>query len=493
LKRRSAYSCYLAAQDSWAVKLSLGGESPYELEWVEVFGGAGAAPAQRLKELGGQGSQVIQLLVDDEVSLLISALPRLKREQTMIALRGLVRQQKDGAQDDWVVDYQDLPDPDPAGPQRDRGDVSALFVKKVVLEQYYQLARDLGIRPKGLLPGYMALEQLYRRHHSESASAGAWNLVHLGQTEPFLCVADEHGMLLTRSLPEDLSGGVERDEYFDRLVAEIERSNFFAQQAERSMHVQRIVVCGDPELSAALTEKLSATSDFEVQNWRAEELFATADGIAPWERIIPMSAAAAAFYRPPYDLLPAAARKGRHDRARRYVMLAASTFGMAAVPILLVGSLMTTQVQGEYLAGAKKEMARAERRVETAAVSYLHDRMLQSRQSSVDLYGRDLPDLAALLRDIALRTPATVVYTTLDVREDTAGEYSLVLQGKSVARDGFAAQATFLEFLAALAACDRIREIKEPTYLEIGRADEDGPPRSQAVFTLEYQIRQGGV
>ena len=84
------------------------------------------------------------------------------------------------------------------------------------------------------------------------------------------------------------------------------------------------------------------------------------------------------------------------------------------------------------------------------------------------------------------------VWAQVEVQEDMAGQYRLLLQGESVARDGTRAHETFLSFLAALADCRRIREIREPTYLEISGVGEDGPPRSRVLFSLEYAICKGG-
>jgi len=475
-----------------AVKVSLGENESYRLEWIEPLGADIESPTRRLRELGGPGTSVFQLLPNEEVSLLITALPAMKRKQMVAALQGVLHREKGGQQEEWVVDYLPLPERVQAGPRKLRSDLSALFVRRIVLEHQYGLAKGLGIRPKGLLPGYLALDQLYRRHHPVTSDDEVWNLVYLGQDDKFLCVADEHCLLFTRPLPADLSGGVAQGEYVERLAAEVERSNFFAQQAERSMQVQRIVVCGDPDLAPALVEKLAEMSDFEVQNWRAEELFAIDDDTVVWEHLIPLAAAVAALFAPVYNLLPQEVQEKKQRVARRYAVAATGAFGAAVVPILLLGGLWTTHIQSLYLSEAREQIEEGERRVEEAATSYLHDRVLRSRQESVDRYSRELPDFAGLLRDIAVRTPATVVYSTLDVREETAGVYRLILQGESIAKDGTRAHETFLEFLVALTDCRRIREIKEPTYLEISGAGEDGPPHSRVLFTLEYEILSGG-
>ena len=491
MKKRFSYGLYLANEGSRAVKLSCGEDSPYVIEWIEPLPEGGSTPTRRLKELCGQGSRVFQLLPNEEVSLLIAALPPMKRKQMVAALQGILQRDKGGRLEEWIVDYWSLPERDQKSGQQVRGDVAAMFVRKLVLEHQFGLAKDLGIQPKGLLPGYLALEQLFRRHRPTGIEGKVCNLVHLGRDEQFLCVADEHCMLFTRPLPADLSGGIARDEYVERLAAEIERSNFFAQQAERSMQVESIAVCGDPNLTSALVEKLSKMSSFEVVDWRAEELFA-ADIPVAWENLIPLAAAAAAFHASPYNLLPQEVQEGKRRAMRRYAVTAVAAFGATVVPIMLVGGVWTGHVQREYLSAAKKQVVHAERRAGDAAEAYLYDQALKSRQLQVDRYSQELPDLAALLRDIAVRTPATVVYTSLDVQEDMAGQYRLLLQGESVARDGTRAHETFLSFLAALADCRRIREIREPTYLEISGVGEDGPPRSRVLFSLEYAICKGG-
>jgi len=492
LKKQTGHSLIMAEGVSRAFRIRTGEDTPYTVEWAESWSAEQSPPPACLKGLTGPGCRVVQLLPNAEVSHLITALPSMKDKQMSAALLGIFQRDKGGTASDWVVAFTPLQGAEDAGQPQMRHDIAALFVRRPVRDHLYGKATELGVRPVAMMPGFLALDLLFRRHRPGEDPQGAWNLVYLGETERFICVGDEGGLLFCRPLPEDLSGGEEQEEYLERLAAEVERSNYFAQQTERSLNVQQVVVSGEPTLATALAERLGSFSGFEVDHWRAEELFAAPEGSVSWEQVISLAGAVASLERPGFDLLPDEAQNRVRRALKRHATLAAAALGAAVVPTLLVGGLWTVQVQKGFLEHAEEYLAQADSRLGEAALAYLDSRLLANRQQNVDEFTRYQPDLAGLLEEIASRTPDAVVFKELELSEDRTGRYLLTLIGESRARDGAGAQEVFLEFLAGLAECPRIEAETEQGRLEIGGVDEEGPPRSRVLFELKYVVTEGG-
>lgn len=441
MKKRTAYCLNLQDEQTLLVKLQTAEETPYRVLGRETVPAGDPLPPRWQKDMAVRGSRTFLQLSNEDAFLLITSLPPMKRKQRLAALSA---------------------------------------------------ASARGVRPDGMIPGFLALDTLFRRYRPDGMPDGAWNLVYLGKDMRFLCVGDEGGLLFTRPLPEDLSGGAEREEYLERLGTEIERSNFFAQQAVRSMQVQSVVVCGEPRLADALTAGIAEAGSIVAVRWRPEDLFAGEVGENAAAELMPLAAAAAACGRPKYNLLPPSARKGPGKAVRRYALVAAAAFGLAVVPILLVGGLWTTRPQQAFLESAESLEDETRFRAQEAVGAYLLHQALDDRQQKVDRLGHGQPDLARLLEDIAARTPSSITYKSLDLNKDEEDDrYRLVLRGESASRDGLQAQQAFLSFLAALADCQRLEEIKEPTHLEIAGVEEDGTPESRVIFTLEYLVREG--
>lgn len=490
MSKRISYGLYTEDGKPRLARVRRGRERPYVLEWVRDLAAGSGTGASAGTGMSWRRESVCQLLPNEDVGLMVTSLPPLKSRQMRTAIGGALLRDKGGRLGDWVLDHQVLPEREGRGPRRGRRDVAVLFVRRELVETHFDEARGLGLTPTAQLPGFLALDLLYRRHRSGGDGDAGWNLVHLGGSERFLCVGDAGGLLFARPLPEDLSGGAEREEYVERLATEVERSNYFAQQAERSLQVQRIAVSGEPELADALAAHLGASGEYEVERWRPEDLFADATGAGGWRRILPLAAAAAGLPGVPYDLLPPDSRQGLGTSARRWSLLAASSLGIFVVPLLLLGGLWTIRVQDRQLAVVTDQVHRAQDRVDEAAQAYLVHHALSARQFQVDELSVRRPELAAVLRDIAARTPAAIRYTDLSLRREADGRHRVVLEGESVGADGVEAQEAFLRFLDDLAGCARLESCQEPTYLEILGDDEGRTPRSRAVFTLEYLVRK---
>ncbi|MFH1842646.1 MAG: hypothetical protein ABIF77_05520 [bacterium] len=491
MKTRAAFSLTLSDEQTQIVKLVPGEGSPYRIEWIETMPAGEPLSARCQREMSRRGSRLFQVIPGGDVYLLITKLPRMKRKQTLSALGGVAVREKGQQPADWVIDYNDLPErPGPGGTVVGK-DLAMAFTERKTVDRLYQAAVVRGLFPDGFVPGYLALDALFRRHLPETARGGAWNLVHLGFRERVLIVGDENGPLFSRPLPEDLSGGTETEEYLNRLQTEIERSNYFAQQAERSLLVQNIVVSGESILADSLAETIEESSELKVLRWQADDLFSW-QGAEPGKiGTIPLAAAALAFTGADYDLRPQAARQRAGKATQRYAALAASTSGLALAPILLAGGLWTTNVQQQFLTTAQDRLDETRPRVEEAVMSYMHHLSLTDRQGNLDRLDAGRPDLATLLRDVTARTPRAITYTDLNlVQKKESEEFQLILSGQSTGADGVVAQQAFLILLESLAECPQLREVREPTHMEITGDEEDGPQQTRVVFTLEYQITE---
>jgi Tfp pilus assembly protein PilN len=159
----------------------------------------------------------------------------------------------------------------------------------------------------------------------------------------------------------------------------------------------------------------------------------------------------------------------------------------AAVPLLLVGGLMTARVQGEYLNKARVRLREAEVRAAQADEAYRAQRVLLARESRISTFTADRPDLESVLRRLTALTPPAVVYKSLELQEQGAGDFSLHLEGESVATSGADAQASFNAFMGALRACDFAVMEGEPRRMLI-RPGEASDPGERTQFSLDLQL-----
>ncbi|MCP4571190.1 MAG: hypothetical protein GY838_02450 [bacterium] len=479
MKTRQGYSLILDGDRRHLVGVVPGEETPYRIETAPV-----AAPD--LAPLADPHHRTVLDLPDEQVHLMIASLPPLKGRALDTAIQGMVVRQQGGQPGQWIT--RSTPLPRSQGPGRGGQEHAVVFAPLDLVSERFTSATDLGCRAVGLLPDYLALDELYRRHGVAEDAQGPWNLVHIGPEQRFLCVGDEHGLLFSRPLPDDLSGGAHRDEFLERLVTEIERSSFFAQQAEHSMVVGRIVLCGQPDLVDDLAALLADRTEVPLQTWRPEELFTGAADTAAWTMLPNLARAVAALHGPACEILPPGAKPDPLKDLQRYAGFALAAFVSVAVPMLLAGGLFTTYVQRSYLKCAEQRTDQLYTRAGAAAADYLQNRALQARQQNMDLLAGGQPDVAALLEDLASRTPRDVIYGGLELTEQEDADLRLVLRGQSLGRTGETAQEVFLDFHGRLAGYDRLVELSEPVYLEISGVTDARTPRSRVAFTLEYAV-----
>ncbi len=461
---------------------------PYRILWCEETRRGDPLPPRVLRELSGQLGRVCQVLPIDDVHHLIVPLPAMAPKLRAAAIRGVVTREKGGEPRDWVTTFTELPTQQ--GSRRGtRQDFSTYCVRTDIVRRHLARARELGVRPTVALPPFGLLDDLYRKHREVDPGVRGWNLVHLGRTARFLCVGEPGGLLFSRPLPEDLSRGAELAEYIDRLATEVERSNFFAQQAERSLHVDQVVVCGDVELADALAARL-AERQFAVVRWRPEDLFAWPGENARPELVLALAGAVAALGGGG-NLLPSDARPDRARAARRHALGVVQASIGVAVPLLLGATLLTERVQRDAL----REMAARESdllvRAQATATAYLQNRALVAREANLTRLDDADADLEGLLRDVAGLAPSAVVFQDLTLRRDPVGRYHLILSGVSHGHDGLRAHEVYLAFHAGLGAYPRLREVGEPSQLELAADDEDGAGGSRVSFTLEYVVEGG--
>jgi hypothetical protein len=460
----------------------------YRILWCEETRLDDPLSSRAQRELSGQFGGVCQVLPADDVHHFIVPLPAMAPKLRAAAIRGVVVREKGGEPRDWVTTFTELPTRE--GSRRGtRQDFSTYGIRTDVVRRHLERARGLGVRPTVALPPFGLLDDLYRKHRAPDPAVRGWNLVHVGRTARFLCVGEPGGLLFWRPLPEDLSRGAELLEYVDRLATEVERSNFFAQQAERSVHVDQVVVCGDAELADALVARL-AERHFAAVRWRPEDLFAWPDDRPRPELVLALTGAVAALGGGG-NLLPSDARPDRGRAVRRHVRLVVQASVGAAVPLLLGAALLTEHVQRESL----REMAQQENdllgRAQATATAYLQNRALVAREANLTRLDDAGADLEGLLRDVASLAPSAVVFQDLTLRRDPEGRYHLILSGESRGYDGLDAHEVYLAFHGGLSACPRLREVGEPSQLELAADDEDGGSGSRVSFTLEYVVEGG--
>ncbi len=473
MKKRQGYSLSLDERRILAVGISAAEETPYRLDWVEE------TPAEARR-------RVVLDLPNDQVHLLTTSLPAMKARALGTAVQGVVTRKQGGKPGDWIARHTLLPG---AGGKGGSRDYAVVFAARALVQASFAAALEHGCRAVGMLPDFLALDEMFRRHGIGADDSGPWNLVHLGEDERFLCVGDEHGLLFSRPLPEDLSGGTERDEYLQRLATEIERSCFFAQQAERSMIIGRIVLCGRPDLADDLAVRLGERSEIEIRRWRPEELFTSAVERETWPLTLHLARAVSALHGPACELLPPGAKPNPVRKLRRQAAVAMAALVTVAVPILLVGGVLTSRVQQEFLDEAADRLGELDMRAGQAATDYLQNRALRDRQENVDRLVARQPDLAGLLAELAERTPPGVTYGALELERDAQERLRLTLRGESLGRTGDLAQELFLDFHGRLAASGRLQETREPVYLEIAGVEDSQTPQSRVAFTLEYLVR----
>jgi hypothetical protein len=487
VKTRSAASISFQGETLAGLRIVTSDERPYRVAWLAS---RGADEVLDARELAAAAGRVCLVLGGDDVHHLVIPLPPMAAKLRPTAIRGVIVREKGGVANDWIADSTALPDRD-VQRHASRQDFSTIFARNDVMRQHLGRAHAVGARPTLARPGYAALDDLFRKHRPADPNLRGWNVVHVGRAARFVCVGEPGGLLFSRPLPEDLSRGTEIDEYINRLATEVERSNFFAHQAERSLAVGQIAVCGDADLADALAARLAEASETPVLRWRPEDLFVWPDGETRSDLTLLLAGAVAGLDRVGAGLVPAEFRPHRGRQAGRYAHLVGATGLTAAVPLLLAAGLWTESVQRDSLRAMDRLDEQLAQRAEITAAAYYQNRALSARDENLARYGRPRVDVESLLRDVAARTPTAVDYTDLTLREEPDGGYRLLLSGESHGHDGQVAQEVFLDLLDGLRGCDMLVPAAEPSFLELGAAEDIAVGGSRVVFSLEYSIQKG--
>lgn len=429
------------------------------------------------------GSPVTWLLPDAEVSLAHLNMPKLRAKALKRAFLGGLARDEGGKPENWCVTWKQLAKPAGRGTQTSFPHILHYAARDVV-ERDLAVARAWGVDVQRMLPGHLALDLFYRTHGPDHGEHAVWNLVFVGQQQHFLCVATSDAQLMIRNLPANLSGDEDIKEYLSRLATEIERSAFFARQTEHSPEVEKIIVCGDPNFAAPLVDVLGESSSIPAIHWPIEDMFHWGSNEQNADDLVALAGAVLSLQKIPFNLLPDRGQLHLSRGARRKMLIAATTCATAAVPVLLVGGLVTARIQGTYLERAQARLAEAQTKAGQAEKAYEAQRVLLSREDQIRHFARSRPDFESVLLRLAALTPTEITFKDLQIREQEVGRFRLRLHGESRSATGARAQSAFLEFLAALDGSRFLQRQGDPRVMQI----KPGMDKTDADKTTVFQI-----
>ena len=485
---KSGYSISRSADQFVAVTVTPQGNDHWRLDDVSTFA-AGSGPAPDLaKTLGRNGGRLNWLLQDEESNVAVTHLPRLKSKELERAVSGWLLREHGGDASTWSVGWQ-VTGTTAVGPgEPEQLDVAMAFAHRADIDRLTEKATAWRVRPSAMLPDYVALEQFYRTYGRPAEDLQGWNLVFVGRRRRFLCISSDRNLLLTRNLPVDLSAGADPEDYLNRLATEVDRSVFFARQTQQNPSIQKIIVCGDEVLSAQLVQRLATESSIPAEVWGLRDLFQWNGHEDDPDLLLSAISAALAGQPMPLSVLPPQRRVLFGPQVRKRVLMAAGTVAAAAVPVLLVGGLVTSAVQERYLERAQNELGEAEMRADEAARIYRDHGLLLAREDYIRDHTAEYRDFEAVLLRLADFTPDSIVFRDLQIRKPETGGYMLHLTGISGATTAGEAQATFLKFLASLDECGFLAAEGEPEQVQITTRDNEGRLQRQVVFSLAYTV-----
>lgn len=452
-------------------------------------------PADLVSTLTSRGkaqSVVTWLDRNDMARVNLTTLPKLKGAELARAVTGWVAREETLLPDQILADWQATGVESMIGKEPAQEYVLLHAEKEAVVAQQ-QRADEWGVPLQRLMPPSLVLDQFYRQtgQTQDKDQPDSWALVFVGQRDHFLCVANNNGLLLHRSLTADLSEGQDPQEYASRLATEVDRSIYFARQMEQRPNIEKIVVCCDAQFMPVFVEQLSVTSSLAVESWTPDTYFDWASDTPDTDLLLPLMTAALSLQKPSFNLLPKPPRTWLSPRVRRHLMLATGTVAAAAVPVLLIGGMVTSRVQEHYLSTAQERLA--EKRVAAEAAAQIHrmDRLLLARETYMQSFRHTQPDLPGVLLSLADLTPKQVVFRDLQIQARNEGPYELHLTGESIANTVSEAQKSFLTLHAALKDCDFLILEGEPRQLEITVEDDEHAMGSKkVVFSLDCTIAQ---
>ncbi len=413
------------------------------------------------------------LLGDDDASMSHLNMPKLRQKALQAAFAGSLARDHGGKPGDWYLSWKALPLQGGAA-ARSQQPYVLYQTAKAGADSILNEARGWGAAVERMLPGHLALDLFYRAHGPEREDHSVWNLVFVGEKKQFLCVSTQDSQLVIRNLPANLSTDDDGQEYLERLATEIERSAFFARQTEHSPEVQKIIVCGDPKVAAPLAALLAENSSVPAVHWPIQEMFEWGPYEQQADDLLVLAGAVLALGKTPFNLLPGKGRLHFSRSLRRQVLVGATTCAVAAVPLLMVGGIVTAHIQENYLTRAKGRLAEAQERAHQAEIAYDAQNVLLAREDRIRHFARTRPDFEDVLLRLAALTPGEVVFKDLQVREQMNGRFRLQLEGESQAGSGEIAQGAFLDFMSALDECDFLSRQGEPRVMQIVPGEKSG-------------------
>jgi len=487
VKKKLSYSLYDGSDDQLGIlALGPGEERRYRLAWTQVLAPSESLEGDRAKALARDRESKLQVIAGSHVEHQIASAPRLKGKELERAIHGIVAREQGDAQQKWAVTAQVLPD----NGTSETLDVSVLYAPQERVDEHLARAAGAGVQVGAVLPSYAVLDRFFRDHRSSDEEITAWSLVYLGENERFLVIGSVDNIVMTRPLPEYLYDDANADEYVARLTTEVERSHFFAQQTAGHVQVKDVFVCGPSGCADLLVERLNSESSLAARRWDVAEFFEWGDEQPDFDLIIPLMAAAVAG-QVRESLLPPDPNQALSRRLLRSGMSVTVGLFLLLVPLLLAGSFWTTKVQDRYLDEATTRLAAATTRVEQATATYRVHQTLQAREDKIGTLVAGQPDFAALLMELAEATPGAVLFNDLRILERRDKQYVLYLSGESIATTVVGAQTAFLQFMAAVTACERLEPLGEPTQLHIKELDDAGDDKITVVFSLDCLIKRG--
>jgi hypothetical protein len=465
------------------VAVETAGSHGWRLAASHERAGDRAWPADLMRDLGRAGKRTAWILPEEDITCSQTAMPRLKSGELVRAIHGWVARQEGGAPEDWTVSWRTF---SLQGARSEVQQVAMVYGHTADIDGHAAAAAGMGAEPGLMLPPSLVLDQFFRAAVPETASLNVWNIVFVGGRTNVLCVASQDGLLLTRPLPGNLSGG-DRDEYVERLATEVDRSVFFARQTAGSPQVDAIFVLGDPQLASALQTKLNATGSVPCRHWLLDAAVAGVGPDVDADAQLLIMAAALATTSPQHNLAPGARGGWLSEKARRRLLVAGGALAAGVVPLLIVGGLVTGRVQDSYLEQARNDLARATVRAERAAGVYERQRLLLAREEHLNRRAASPSALEAVLHDLAAAAPGAIRFRELQLLRRDDG---LVLQltGASRAGEVADAQAAFMAFQDAVAGLPTVRPLGEPRQLQIGEVDDKGSIEQAVVFTMECKL-----
>lgn len=491
MKNKRGFGIHRQESGRLAVAVRRDGRGTWIVEQFERVP-VGSTPSNSFQRAVAREAEAVAWLLDDtEARTTVASLPPLKGRALERAVLGLAARTDGGTPDSWCIGCQVLGSARRGGSDsggRKLQDVFTVQAARELVEEQLAEALRWGFRPGAMLPTHLILDLLYRRHGPENGDHGAWNLVFIGHQVSYLCISTREHVLLTRRLPQDLSAGADQDEYLGRVATEIERSIFFARQTELSPHVERIIVCGDHAMGPRVVERLQAQGQAPALFWDIADMFVWG-AVTPVADDLPVAAGALlACDGYPYNLLARPTRGFLSKQSRRRALVGAGAVGAAAVPLLLVGGLLTARIQGDYLGKANGRLREAQARAGQAEAAYQTQRVLMARENRIAQFTAGRPDLESVLRQVAVLTPASVTFKSLRLEEPEPGRFSLRLEGESAAVDGGGAQAGFVQLMDGLRRC-RFAEVDgEPERMHI-RPREGETSGERTVFSVALRLK----